>query len=129
MEETSRPLLAASLSVAMVKNDDAGNVRLVKKWSHNQSRDDVAAAGRQTPAQNEPGSLFTHGMPFDHETVKHSISEYVNGMAHTNGIESPSGLYAQAWVPRHLPPHEREAPRALYQRVFRAAQRPRARHT
>ena len=27
-------------------------------------------------------------MPFEHETVKHSISEYVNGMAHTNGIES-----------------------------------------
>ena len=29
-----------------------------------------------------------HGMPFEHETVKHSISEYVNGQAHTNGIES-----------------------------------------
>ena len=28
------------------------------------------------------------GMPFEHESVKHSISEYVNGMAHTNGIES-----------------------------------------
>ena len=28
------------------------------------------------------------GMPFEHETVKHSVSEYVNGMAHTNGIES-----------------------------------------
>ena len=28
------------------------------------------------------------GMPFKHKTVKHSISEYVNGMAHTNGIES-----------------------------------------
>ena len=28
------------------------------------------------------------GMPFEHETVRHSISEYVNGMAHTNGIES-----------------------------------------
>ena len=28
------------------------------------------------------------GLPFEHETVKHSISEYVNGMAHTNGIES-----------------------------------------
>ena len=27
-------------------------------------------------------------MPFEHETVRHSISEYVNGMAHTNGIES-----------------------------------------
>ena len=23
-----------------------------------------------------------------HETVKHSVSEYVNGQAHTNGIES-----------------------------------------
>ena len=28
------------------------------------------------------------GMPFKHESVKHSVSEYVNGMAHTNGIES-----------------------------------------
>ena len=24
----------------------------------------------------------------NHETVKHSVSEYVSGMAHTNGIES-----------------------------------------
>ena len=29
-----------------------------------------------------------HGMPFEHGTVKHSVGEYVNGMAHTNGIES-----------------------------------------
>ena len=28
------------------------------------------------------------GMEFEHETVKHSVGEYVNGMAHTNGIES-----------------------------------------
>ena len=28
------------------------------------------------------------GMPFEHETVKHSVGEYVRGMAHTNGIES-----------------------------------------
>ena len=40
----SRLLVAASLSQAMVKNDDAGNVRLVKKGSNNTSRDDVAAA-------------------------------------------------------------------------------------
>ena len=44
VEETSRPLLAASLSVAMVKNDDAGNTRLTKKASNNTARDDVAAA-------------------------------------------------------------------------------------
>ena len=29
-----------------------------------------------------------HGMPFEHGTVKHSIGAFVNGMAHTNGIES-----------------------------------------
>ena len=44
VEESSRPLLAASLAVAAVKNDDAGNVRLVKKGTNNKSRDDVAAA-------------------------------------------------------------------------------------
>ena len=27
------------------------------------------------------------GMPFDHESVRHSVGEYVAGMAHTNGIE------------------------------------------
>ena len=28
------------------------------------------------------------GMPFDHASVSHSVGEYVDGMAHTNGIES-----------------------------------------
>ena len=28
------------------------------------------------------------GMPFEHAGVRHSVGEYVNGMAHTNGIES-----------------------------------------
>ena len=27
-------------------------------------------------------------LPFNHATVKHSVAEYVNGMVHTNGIES-----------------------------------------
>ena len=27
-------------------------------------------------------------LPFKHETVKHSVSEYVRGKAHTNGVES-----------------------------------------
>ena len=43
-EVESRPLLAASLSICMVRNDDAGNVRLAKKGSNNTARDDVAAA-------------------------------------------------------------------------------------
>ena len=29
-----------------------------------------------------------YGLPFPHETVKHSVREYVHGQAHTNGIES-----------------------------------------
>ena len=40
----SRSLLAASLAVAMVKNDDAGSVRLIKRGSNNTARDDIAAA-------------------------------------------------------------------------------------
>ena len=28
------------------------------------------------------------GMPFDHESVRHSVGEYVRDQAHTNGIES-----------------------------------------
>ena len=40
----STSLLTASLSVAMVANDDAGNVRMRKRGTNNQARDDVAAA-------------------------------------------------------------------------------------
>ena len=29
-----------------------------------------------------------HDLPFNHEVVKHSIKQYVDGMVHTNGIES-----------------------------------------
>ena len=40
----SRDLMAASLSVATVKTDDQGSVRLTKRTQNNTSRDDVAAA-------------------------------------------------------------------------------------
>ena len=49
------------------------------------------------------------GMPFEHETVKHSVSEYVNGTAHTNGIESFWALLKRGYhgnyhhmSPKHL---------------------------
>ena len=42
--EGSRALLAASLSAALVKNDDQGSMRLVKRGTNNTARDDVAAA-------------------------------------------------------------------------------------
>ena len=40
------------------------------------------------------------GMPFTHATVKHSLSEYVRGDIHTNGIESLWSMLKRA----HNPP-------------------------
>ena len=42
--ESSRALLTASLAATVVKADDAGNYRLVKKGTNNAGRDDVGAA-------------------------------------------------------------------------------------
>ena len=48
-------------------------------------------------------------LPFDHDTVKHSLSEYVKGDAHTNGIESLWSMLKRAHTgtfhklsPKHL---------------------------
>ena len=49
------------------------------------------------------------GMPFDHESVNHSVKEYVREQAHTNGIESHwammkrghEGIYHKM-SPKHL---------------------------
>ena len=49
------------------------------------------------------------GLPNPHETVRHSVSEYVRGMAHTNGIESFWSMFKRAHTgtfhkmsPKHL---------------------------
>ena len=49
------------------------------------------------------------GIPNPHETVKHSVSEYVRGMAHTNGVESFWSMLKRAHAgtfhktsPKHL---------------------------
>ena len=39
--------------------------------------------------------------PFNHETVSHSAGEYVNGKAHTNGIESFWALLKRSYVGTH----------------------------
>ena len=46
---------------------------------------DHAAQGATVYTDDAPAY---DGLPFTHSTVKHSVAEYVNGMAHTNGIES-----------------------------------------
>ena len=46
---------------------------------------DSAADGATVVTDN---AAAYRGMSFDHESVRHSVGEYVDGMAHTNGIES-----------------------------------------
>ena len=65
------------VSAAVVSNTDAKTLQGFVG--------DHAAKGATVYTDDHGGY---QGMPFEHETVKHSISEYVNGMAHTNGIES-----------------------------------------
>ena len=55
------------------------------------------------------------GMPFDHETVNHSVSEYVRDQAHTQGIESFWATLKRAYhgtyyhiSPKHLQRYVRE---------------------
>ena len=66
-----------AVSAAVVSNTDAKTLQGFVG--------DCTAEGARVYTDDHGGY---QGMPFEHETVKHSISEYVNGMAHTNGIES-----------------------------------------
>ena len=50
-----------------------------------------------------------HGLPFEHETVRHSVNEHVRDQAHTNGIESFWALLKRGYhgtyhhmSPKHL---------------------------
>ena len=59
-------------------------------------------------AYTDEASAYT-GMPFNHESVKHSAKEYVRGMVHTNGIESFWSMLKRAYIgtyhklsPKHL---------------------------
>ena len=63
----------------------------------------------------------------NHETVKHSVGQYINGQIHTNGIESHWGA-GQARLCRDLSPLESEALAPLRGRVHRPPQRPAAGH-
>ena len=59
----------------------------------------------------------------NHEAVKHSMGEYVRGMAHTNGVESFLE-HVEAGLPWHVSPDERKALAAVCERIRRTAQYP-----
>ena len=52
-------------------------------------------------------------LPFSHAAVKHSINRYVDGIVHTNGIESFLG-HAEKGAQRHVPQDEQQAPWQIY---------------
>ena len=47
----------------------------------------VASAADGATVYTDDAAAYK-GMPFDHASVRHSVGEFVDGMAHTNGIES-----------------------------------------
>ena len=57
------------------------------------------------------------------EAVRHSVGEYVQEQAHTNGIESFWALLKRGLL-WHVPQDERKGPSSVYRRVCRKAQRP-----
>ena len=61
-----------------------------------------------TTVYSDEASAY-EGLPFPHEAVKHSVSEYVRGMAHTNGMENFWSMLKRAYhgtyhkiSPKHL---------------------------
>ena len=69
--------------------------------------------------QMEPGAkiytddaLTYHALP-NHETVRHSVGEYVRGKAHTNGVESFWSMLKRA----HMGTFHKMSPKHLHQYV------------
>ena len=68
-----------------------------------QETDKATLQGFVADAANTGATVYTdeaaayEGTPFAHETVKHSVSEYVNGMAHTNSMESFWSIFKSSY--------------------------------
>ena len=77
-------------AVVGVKDRDTNEVRAEVV----QSVDKITLHDFISENTDEDATVYTDcaqsydGLPFDHETVNHSVAEYVSGMAHTYGIES-----------------------------------------
>ena len=94
----------------------------IKDRATNEARAEVVTATDAETLQEfveenteEDATVFTDeakahsGLERDHETVKHSVSEYVRGLAHTNGMESLWSMLKRAhggtfhkMSPKHL---------------------------
>ena len=73
-------------------------------------------AGSTIYTEEHDGNAGLEGFEFKHESVKHSVKEYVKGMCHINGVESVWGLWKRfihgTWTPfspKHLRRNVNEA--------------------
>ena len=64
------------------------NARVIKDTDKDTLQDFVAKNAEPDAVVYTDDAAAYEGIPNPHESVKHSVSEYVDGMAHTNGIES-----------------------------------------
>ena len=102
----------ASGKVAVVGAKDRASGKVAARVVHATDRQTLQGFVRSQVADG--AQVFTDeaaaykGLP-NHETVKHSVSEYVNGQAHTNGMESFWGMLKRGYhgtyhrmSPKHL---------------------------
>ena len=77
-------------AVVGVKDRDTNEVRaeVVHSVDKKTLHDFIAEHTDEDATVYTDGAQAYDGLPFDHEAVNHSVSEYVRGMAHTNGVES-----------------------------------------
>ncbi|MDE0177158.1 MAG: IS1595 family transposase [Gammaproteobacteria bacterium] len=77
---------------AIVGAKDRASNRVTAKVVRSTDKDTLQGFVADTAAPD--AAIYTdeaaayQGLPFDHETVKHSVLEYVRGQIHTNGVES-----------------------------------------
>ena len=64
------------------------NAKVIKNTDRETLQGFVAENAEPDAIVYTDDAVAYEGIPNPHESVKHSVSEYVNGMAHTNGIES-----------------------------------------
>lgn len=77
-------------AVAGIKDRDTNQVRakVVRSVDGETMRDFIDEHVEDDAVVFSDESTVYNGLPHAHETVTHSVGEYVRGMAHTNGVES-----------------------------------------
>ena len=91
------------------------NARVIENTDKGTLQDFVAENAKPDAVVYTDDAAAYEGIPNPHQSVKHSVSEYVNGMAHTNGIESFWSMLKRAHKgtfhkisPKHLQRHVNE---------------------